>query len=192
MLEEAIDMQYFTPAETAKLLRVAHKATSPKGQRQHLAMMVMAFTGTRISQMLALKGEDILLKDGKYVIMLGAAKRGNAVVRTLRVDADPAFDMSPLIELARTRRQSLLFEGLTRDYFNKVMAKYCNEAGLHSSFAHSHVFRHSAAMVIYDATQRIGAVSEFLGHKSPSSAFVYLKENDGVMAQDAMDNLVMV
>lgn len=182
-------MQYFTPSETAKLLRVAHKATTPKGQRQHLAMMVMAFTGTRISQMLALKGEDILEKDGRWVILLPAAKRGNAVIRTLRIDTDPAFDMSPLIELSKTRRQSLLFESLSRQYFNEVMAKYCDEAGLHSSYAHSHVFRHSAAMVIFDATQRIGAVSEFLGHRSPASAFVYLRENDGMLAQDAMDNL---
>lgn len=184
-------MQYFTPAETAKLLRVAHKANSPQGQRQHLAMMVMAFTGTRISQMLALKGEDIILKDGKWVILLGAAKRGNAVVRTLRIDTDAAFDMTPLIALAQTRRQSRLFDSLTRQYFNKMMAKYCDEAGLHSSYAHSHVFRHSAAMAIFDATQRIGAVSEFLGHRSPASAFVYLKENDGMMAQEAMDALVL-
>jgi len=183
-------MQYFTTAETAKLLRVAHKAVSPKSHRQHLAMMVMAFTGTRISQMLALRGEDILEKDGKWVILLPAAKRGNAVVRTLRIDADPAFDMSPLIELAKTRRQSLLFDGLSRQYFNEMMAKYCDQAGIHSSYAHSHVFRHSAAMAIFDATQRIGAVSEFLAHRSPASAFVYLRENDGVMAQEAMDSLV--
>ena len=56
-------------------------------------------------------------------------------------------------------------------------------------FAHSHVLRHSAAMVIFDATQRIGAVSQFLAHKSPASAFVYLKENDSHLAQEAMDGI---
>jgi hypothetical protein len=69
----------------------------------------------------------------------------------------------------------------------------------HSSFRLTdqrwHYFRYAdtikAAMVVFDATQRIGAVSQFLAHKSPSSAFVYLQENDGMLAQDAMDNLVL-
>lgn len=186
-------MQYMTTAETAKVLKVAykHSSTNDARKRQHLAMMVMAFTGTRISQMLALRGEDIIERDGKWVIMLPAAKRGNAVVRNLRIDADPAFDMTPLIELAAVRRDSFLFDSLTRTFFNTLFTKYCIEAGIHSSYGHSHVFRHSAAMAIMAATQRIGAVSQFLGHKSPSSAFVYLQENDGLYAQEAMDSLVL-
>jgi len=109
----------------------------------------------------------------------------------LHTDSDAAFDMTPLIELAATKRQSRLFGGLDRHYFNKRLKHYADKAGIHSTFAHSHVFRHSAAMAIFDATQRIGAVSQFLAHKSPHSAFCYLAENDGMMAQEAMDNLVL-
>ncbi len=185
-------MHYLEPNDIAKVLRVAYASKSPKSSRQHLAMLTMFFTGTRISQMLAIRGEDIFERDGRWVVMIRAAKRGNVVTHALHVDDDPAFDMRPLIEISKVKRQSLVFESLSRQYFNDVLATYMVAAGLHSMYAHSHVFRSSAAMAIFDATQRIGAVSQFLAHRSPSSAFCYLREVDGTKAQDAMDNLVMV
>lgn len=182
-------MHYLEPTDISKVFRVAHRANTLKSRRQHMAMLTMYFTGTRVSQMLAIRGEDIFERDGRYVVMLRAAKRGNVVTHALHVDDDPAFDMRPLVEIAKVKRKSLVFDGLTRQYFNEVLAGYMTEAGLHSMYGHSHVFRSSAAMVIFDTTQRIGAVSQFLAHRSPSSAFCYLREADGVRAQGAMDNL---
>ncbi len=184
-------MHYLEPGDIAKVLRVAHKSTRPSAHRQHMAMLTMYFTGTRVSQMLAIRGEDIFERDGRYVVMLRAAKRGNVVTHALHIDEDPAFDMRPIIELAKVKRQSLLFSGLSRQYFNEILSEYMTEAGLHSMYAHSHVFRSSAAMAIFDATQRIGAVSQFLAHKSATAALIYLREADGLKAQDAMDNLVL-
>jgi integrase len=51
---------------------------------------------------------------------------------------------------------------------------------------HGHTVRHSAAMRVYEKTQRIGAVSGFLGHSDPSPAFPYVQENDGQLADKAM------
>ena len=180
-------MNYLAKQDLAKLFRAAHAVN----EAHHLAMLVGFFTGARISQVLNVRGEDIFEREGKYVIMIRAAKRGNQVTHSLHIDSDAAFDMSPLIELARTKRQSRIFGGLSRQYFNLCLKNYAAAAGIHSDYANSHVFRHSAAMVVFDATKRIGAVSQFLAHRSPSSAFVYLQENDGMLAQDAMDNLVL-
>jgi integrase len=184
-------MQYLAKQDLAKFFRAAYDLNTEASRRDHLAMLVGFFTGARVSQVLNVRGEDIFERDGKWVIMIRAAKRGNVVTHTLHMDADPAFDMSPLIELARTKGQSLIFGGMHPQNFNKALKQYAEAAGIHSMFAHSHVFRHSAAMVVFDATQRIGAVSQFLAHRSPSSAFVYLQENDGMMAQEAMDSLVL-
>ena len=184
-------MQYLPKQDLAKVFRAAYEAKTPKSHLHHMAMLVMFFTGTRVSQMLDVRGEDIFERDGKFVIMIRPAKRGKAIIHSLHLDADPAFDMSPLIVLAQTKGLSCLFGGLSRQYFNETLEKYFSAAGIHSMFAHSHVFRHSAAMVVFDATQRIGAVSQFLAHRSPSSAFVYLQENDGMLAQEAMDSLVL-
>src|ERR1035437_185980 len=178
-------MNYLAKQGLAKLFRAAHAVN----ETHHLAMLVGFFTGARISQVLNVRGEDIFEREGKYVIKIRAAKRGNAITHSLHVDTDAAFDMSPLIELAKTKGLSRIFGGLSRQYFNLCLKNYAVAAGIHSDYAHSHVFRHSAAVIVFDATGRIGAVSEFLAHKSPSSAFVYLRENDGRLAQDAMDSL---
>jgi integrase len=184
-------MQYLPKADLAKVLRATYAVGTKASQRDHMIMLVQFFTGARISQALNVRGEDIFERDGKWVIMIRAAKRGNVVTHSLHVDADPAFDMSPLIAMAATKGQSLVFGGAHKSNFNAAMKPYFEAAGIHSSYAHSHVFRHSAAMAIFDATQRIGAVSQFLAHRSPSSAFVYLQENDGALAQEAMDSLVL-
>lgn len=178
-------MQYLAKSEVAKLFRAAHDAN----KSHHMAMLCEFFLGTRISQVLNICGEDVFQQDGRWVVLIRAAKRGNQAVRALHVDDDPAFDMTPLIALAKTKGRSLIFGGLTRQYINLCMKRYAEAAGIHSSFAHSHVLRHSIAIIVYDVTQRIGAVSEFLCHKSPSSAFCYLKENDNKLAQSAVDEL---
>lgn len=178
-------MQYLPKSDVAKLLRAIHAANPI----HHAASLIAFWTGARISQVLNVRGEDIFQRDGKWVIMIRAAKRGNEVIHSMHMDDDPAFDMSPLVEMARVKGQSRLLAGLSRQYYNLCLKKYGEQAGVHSSFLHSHIWRHSSAMIVFDATQRIGAVSQFLAHRSPSSAFVYLQENDGLMAQEAMDQL---
>lgn len=184
-------MQYLPKGDLAKVLRATHAIGTKASQRDHMIMLVQFYTGARVSQALAIRGEDIFERDGKWVIMIRPAKRGNPAIHSLHIDADPAFDMSPLITKAASMGLSLIFGGAYTSNYNAALKSYFEAAGVHTSFAHSHVFRHSAAMAIFDATQRIGAVSQFLAHRSPSSAFVYLQENDGALAQEAMDQLVL-
>jgi integrase len=185
-------VQYLDKNDLAKLFRATHAVGTKASQRDHMLMLLQFFTGARVSQALNVRGEDIFERDGKWVVMIRAAKRGNIATHTLHIDSDPAFDMSPLIALAANKGQSLIFGGAHTSNYNTALKTYFEAAGLHSMYAHSHVFRHSAAMVVFDATQRIGAVSQFLAHKSPSSAFVYLRENDSSLAQQAMDELQLV
>ncbi len=185
-------MHYLPKSDLAKLFRAMQTATNPSAPTHHMMALIQFFTGARISQVLRICGEDIMERDGKYVILIRAAKRGNEVTHSLHMADDPAFDMKPLIAMAKVKGQSLLFGTVSRQYYNESLVRYFGTVEIHSMYAHSHVFRHSAAMVVFDATQRIGAVSQFLAHRSPSSAFVYLQENDGMMAQEAMDNLQLV
>lgn len=176
-------MQYLENKDLAKLFRAAYASN----RQHHLVALTQFFTGARVSQVLRLRGEDIFEANGRIVIKIHAAKRGAELFHTLHLDSDPAFDMSPLIDLAKARSSSRLFGGLTRQYFNRSLKTYCAAAGIHSDFGHSHVFRHSAAMAIWDATQRLGTISHFLQHKSPATACFYLAESDGKLAQAAMD-----
>ena len=180
-------MQYLERADLAKLFRVMYRAN----KTHHMAALVGFFTGARVSQVLRLRGEDIFEANGKTVIKIHAAKRGNARLHTLHRDADPAFDMSPLLEIAKQKPLARIFGGLSRQYLNLCLKEYCADAGIHTDFGHMHVFRHSVAMQIWTATQRLGAISEFLQHRSPHTALCYLAENDGQMAQEAVDNICL-
>jgi len=67
-----------------------------------------------------------------------------------------------------------------------VILRWAGEAGLHEGMVHCHTIRHSAAMRVYERTQRIGAVSGFLAHSDPAAAYIYVQENDGQLADEAM------
>jgi integrase len=184
-------MEYLELNDLSKLIRAIYEAgkTSRAAQTDHLIALLGFTTGARISQILALRGEDITTVDDHIVVKIHARKRGDDDFKDLRLDVDPAFDLLPLVALAQVRGTSLLFGGSRRSNFNARLKDYCEAAGIHSDFGHSHVFRHSAAMAIFDATQRLGAVSQFLQHRSPATATCYLRENDGKRAQAVMNQI---
>ena len=178
-------MQYLETDELARLFRVMYSAN----QTHHLAALTAFWTGARVSQVLQLQGQDIFEANGRTIIKIHALKRGSERLHTFHVDPDPAFDMSPLRVIGAQRPRALLFGGLTRQYLNLRLKDYCADAGIHTDFGHMHVFRHSIAIQIWKSTQRLGAISEFLQHRSPHTALSYLAENDGKLAQEAVDNL---
>ncbi len=178
-------MEYLHKPEINALLRASYEY----GNRDaHLALLVMYATGTRVSQALALKGIDVIPnpETGGYRIRILQAKRGRSRTFNVLVSPNPALDMRDLIELARQRGTNALFGGLTRHYLHKLIKRFAKTAGLHEGMVHCHTVRHSAAMRVYEATQRIGAVSGFLCHTDPSAAYTYVQENDGQLADKAI------
>jgi integrase/recombinase XerD len=178
-------MEYLQRAEVNALLT----ASFAYGNREaHLALLTMYGTGTRVSQCLALKGIDIMADSttGGYRIRIGAAKRGRT--RSFRVLASPnaALDMTPLVELAKSRGVNALFGGLTRHYWHTLVKKFATLAGLHTAMVSCHRLRHSTAMRIYESTKRIGIVSAYLCHSDPSTAFTYVSEGDSQIGDETM------
>jgi|SRR5690348_6418017 len=183
-------MHYLELIDLAKLFRALHSSRSLNREEHHMAALSCFFTGARISQVLALRGTDLVRLNDAPKLMIRGIKGGMDGLRDIHVDAEQSeFDMSPVISMAARRGGNRLFGGLDRFYFNDVLKRAGAAAGLPDTFMHSHVFRHSAGMAIFDATQRIGAVTQFLLHRSPGSAYAYLQENDGKRAQAAMNGL---
>jgi integrase len=178
-------MEYLQRAEINALLKTSYEY----GNREaHLALLVMYATGTRVSQALRLKGIDVLSDPvtGGHKVRIGSAKRGKTRTFRVLVSPNPALDMRELVELAKVRGTNALFGGLTRHYLHRLIKKFAATAGLHIDMVHCHTIRHSAAMRVYEKTQRIGAVSGFLCHTDPSAAYTYVAENDGQFADEAM------
>lgn len=178
-------MEYLQKPEVVALLKASFEY---KNREAHLALLTMYATSSRVSQVLALKGIDVIPdpSTGGYRIRIGAAKRGRIRTYRVLVSPNPALDMRDLVALAQQRGTSMLFGGLTRHYLHVLIKKFAKMAGLHEGMVHCHTIRHSSAMRVYERTQRIGAVSGFLAHSDPSAAYIYVQENDGQLADDAM------
>jgi len=178
-------MEYLQKSEINALLKASYEYGNKEA---HLALLVMYGTGTRVSQALALKGIDVLADPttGGYKVRIQQAKRGKT--RTFRILVSPAdyLDMRGLVELAKVRGTNSLFGGLSRHYLHVLIKKFAAQAGLHIGMVHCHTIRHSAAMRVYEKTQRIGAVSGFLCHSNPAAAYTYVQENDAQFADDAI------
>jgi integrase len=178
-------MEYLQKPEVIALL----KASFEYGNREaHLALLTMYATGSRVSQVIALKGIDVIPdpSTGGHRIRVSAAKRGKTRTYRVLVSPNPALDMRDLVAMAQVRGTNKLFGGLTRHYLHRLIKRFAKTAGLHEGMVHCHTIRHSAAMRVYERTQRIGAVSGFLAHSDPAAAYIYVQENDGQLADDAM------
>ena len=178
-------MEYLQKPEINALLKTSYQY----GNREaHLALLVMYATGTRVSQALGLKGIDVIPnpETGGHKIRILQAKRGKTRMFNVLVSPNPALDMRDVVTLAQQRGAGMLFGGLTRHYLHTLIKKFAKIAGLHEGMVHCHTVRHSAAMRIYERTQRIGAVSGFLCHSDPSAAYTYVQENDGKLADEAI------
>jgi site-specific recombinase XerD len=188
-------MEYLQQPEIRSLLKVSYEY----GNREaHLALLVMYATGTRVSQVVGdlyaekpivgLKGIDVIpdTNTGGHRIRILKAKRGKTRTFRVLVSPNPALDMRDLVALAQERGVNALFGGLTRNYLHKLIKKFAATSGLHEGMVHCHNVRHSTAMRIMEKTKRIGAVSGFLCHSDPASAYTYLQENDSQFADEAM------
>lgn len=114
------------------------------------------------------------------------AKRGFSRTFPVIPSLDPIRDMTPLVELAKTRGSCLLFGGLDRHYLHRCLKKYAQIAGLHSEMVHCHTLRHSTAMRIWEKTQRPGAITGYLCHTDQTSVNPYLREHDASLGEDVM------
>jgi integrase len=94
-------MEYLTREELVRLFRVARN----HDKLHHIAMLVGLLHGLRVSEMLAIRGLDIC--DGKLSVK--RPKKSRATLHALRVDSDPLFDESPLLELAQADPEAKLF-----------------------------------------------------------------------------------
>jgi integrase len=188
-------MEYLQHPEVRTLLKTSHEY----GNREvHLALLTMYATGARVSQVVGdayakkpivgLKGIDVIPdhETGGHRIRILKAKRGKTRTFKVLVSPNPVLDMRDLVTLAQQRGTAALFGGLTRHYLHTLIKKFAKMAGLHEGMVHCHNLRHSTAMRIMEKTGRIGAVSGFLAHSDPAAAYVYVQENDGKFADDAV------
>ena len=170
-------MQYLTTEELRRLMTVV----KDHDEKFHLFLLVSLFHGLRVSEALAIRGADIC--DGQLSVK--RLKESRATLQDIRLDTDPLFDASPVIELAKRRRDIVLFPW-SRQVADYSIKKYCALAGIHPSKAHMHALKHSIAMRLWQETHDLNAIQDWLGHKASSSTLVYMRANAALAAQQAV------
>ena len=96
-------MEYLNRDELVRLFKVARE----QNPLHHVALLVGLLHGLRVSETLAIRGRDIC--DGK--VSVDRLKKSRPTLHALRIDSDPFFDESPLLELAKASPETELFPG---------------------------------------------------------------------------------
>jgi len=173
-------MEYLTGSELRRLFTVARQ----RNATHHLALVVGLWHGLRVSEILAIRGVDVV--DGQLAVK--RLKRSKSTCQPIHIDSDPLFDESPLVEMARANPGRLFnFSRQRVDQFIKI---YGRVAGVHPDKLHAHaVCKHSLAMQLWDKTQSLGQIQSYLGHRSASSTMCYLVEVDARKAQSVVQGM---
>ena len=174
-------MTYLDRDELRKLFTVAYE----RDRHIHLLLIVQFWSGLRISEVLAIRGRDVC--NGELHVR--RLKRSRPTTHKLHVDADPVFDSSPLIELAKNNPDSRLFD-FTPQWINRRLKQWAAEAGIHPSKAHTHaVGKHSICMLLWQSLRDLNVVQDWVGHVSPSSTLCYLRADAAAKAQECVSTM---
>ncbi|MGI6469011.1 MAG: site-specific tyrosine recombinase XerD [Syntrophomonadaceae bacterium] len=168
--------QVLTVAEVDRLMEMP-KVTTPRGLRDRAMLELMYGTGIRVSEMLALKNNDINLTAG-FLRCLGKGRKERIVPvngSALRWVEHYLQHGRPL--LIKKVAQEVLFlnargSRMSRQGFFKILSGYAQKADLNKDIT-PHTLRHSFATHLLENGADLRAVQEMLGHADISTTQIY-------------------
>jgi integrase len=167
-------MEYLNRDELVRLFKVARQ----HNPLHHVALLVGLLHGLRVSETLAIRGRDIC--DGR--VSVKRLKKSRATLHALRIDTDPLFDESHLVELAKANPETELFPW-SRQYMDVLIKRYAALAGIHPAKRHYHALKHSICVLLWQETHDLNAIQDHVGHRSSSSTLIYLRADAALKAQ---------
>lgn len=161
-----------------ELLLNAPSTSTPGGMRDKAMLEVLYATGIRVSELIALRLEDVHLGLG-YVRCLGKGSR-ERIIPLGRIAAqalDQYLQTSRPKLLKPGRSEDALFVNhlgsrMTRQGFWKIIKKYAAQSGIQKEIT-PHTLRHSFATHLLENGADLRAVQEMLGHADISTTQIY-------------------
>ena len=164
-----------SPGEVEKLL-AAPPETEPRGLRDRAMIEVLYGAGLRVSELVALKTDEVNLDDG-FLICRG--KGGKERIVPLGRSATEAagryfLEVRPLAEKRPSPFLFLTRRGkpFTRQGFWKLLSGYARQAGLSSKIS-PHTLRHSFATHLLERGADLRSVQIMLGHSQITTTQIY-------------------
>lgn len=179
---DRVPVEYLTRPETEALL-AAPDQTTWAGRRDRTLMLITVQTGLRVSELVGLDCQDIVLGNGAHVRCKGKGRKERCTplrketIKTLHSwlrerDGRPS---DPLFPNARGGR-------LSRDGVEYLLRKHLSTAvlscpSLKNKRLSPHVLRHTAAMDLLQHGVDRSVIALWLGHETLETVYVYVHAN---------------
>ena len=171
---------YLNVAEVGALLASPDRTTWV-GQRDHALMLLAVQTGLRVSELAALRGEDVELGSGAHVRCWGKGRKERCTPLT----KETVEVLRLWMRRREHRPEDPLFPGrssdrqLTRSAVWRLITKHASAASESCpSLAHKnltpHTLRHTCAMTLLQSGVDVATIALWLGHSSLQSTNIYV------------------
>ncbi|MEQ1736406.1 MAG: tyrosine-type recombinase/integrase [Rhodoglobus sp.] len=151
------------------------------GRRDHALLLVAVQTGLRVSELLAVRHQDVVLSTGAHVRCLGKGRKERCTpltrqtVGVLRRWIKEQRTPAPATVLFPSARGGML----SRDGFEYLLTKHVTTArqncsSLKDKTVSAHTLRHTTAMQLLQAGVDRSVIALWLGHESMETTQVYL------------------
>lgn len=172
--------KFLTPVQIAKMCDAAFSHQNLSMRRIGVMIELMFATGLRVSELVALKENDVNF-DRKQVFVKGKGSKERLVpvsARAVKVLADYASDRQMFIKNGKTSAylfpsKSAASGHITRDMFFKALKKLALECGFNAALVSPHTLRHSFATNLINHEADLRSVQKMLGHENIATTEIY-------------------
>lgn len=166
---------YFTTEEVERLLNTPNLSTH-RGIRDKAMLEVMYASGLRVSELLALKREEVNFNRGVVKIRGKGNKDRLIPIGDFALDALTTY-FNQVRFHHETKESRVIFlnrEGnpLSRQYFFKMIKAYALEAGIEKTIS-PHSLRHAFATHLLENGAELRTVQAMLGHTNIATTEIY-------------------
>ncbi|MBI3552806.1 MAG: tyrosine-type recombinase/integrase [Elusimicrobia bacterium] len=175
-------VDFLTPEEEEALLKAPDQSTW-LGQRDYTLLFAGVETGLRVSELIRLCSEQMVLGTGPHVRCRGKGRKERCV--PLRRDA--ADVLKKWVEEQGGHPSEALFQKrggglLTRDAVERIVTKHVAKASeacpsLKEKRVSPHVLRHTYAMSLRRSGESIQTIALSMGHESVETAYIYMRSD---------------
>lgn len=172
-------VEFLDDQETQALLAVPDPFTWI-GRRDRAILCVAVQTGLRVSELVALRRQDVALGAGAHVRCLGKGRK----IRCTPLRRDVVVVLDAWLRELPTASDTPVFPSsrsghLSCDAVERLVAKYASTAvqrcpSLAAKHVTPHVLRHSAAMALLQRGVDRSVIALWLGHESMETTQMYL------------------
>jgi site-specific recombinase XerD len=175
-------VSFLTQDEVKALLAAPDQQTWP-GRRDHALILVAVHTGLRLSELTALRRQDLVLETGAHVRVKGKGRKERCTPLTKQaVVVLKSWLNEPVMHGTESLFPNLRGAVLSPDGVQYILTKHSKTAcrncpSLARKRVTAHCLRHTTAMGLLDAGIDRAVIALWLGHESVETTQIYLHAN---------------